>query len=105
MRYKVQVMFIVTLKHLADFSKMFSELRQADYIFYEVREDHESSRKTVHISFLGTLGSLSVVFQIIKNLPSTGNLDSYLTSVRDEMDVDGITMVEGIFREVYLSIS
>ncbi|MEX2681108.1 MAG: hypothetical protein Q6373_005880 [Candidatus Sigynarchaeota archaeon] len=100
-------MITITVKKLEEFTNFFKNHRATNYLFYEVRqcENDTSGLRVVNLHFLGVLGSLNILFQHVEEFSSKVDIDAILTSIKSTIAVDGISVVEGAIKEIFLSLS
>lgn len=101
------LMITITVKNLDNFMNFLANNRSTDHLFYDVRqcENDSSGLRVVNFHFLGVLGTLNILFQHAEELPSKTEVDAFICKIRDFMPVQGIALVEGTIREIFLSLS
>lgn len=100
-------MIIINLHTISDFKEFLATYRQTNHVFYEIRPVTEDikSKKTIYFNFLGTFGSLTVLFQHISNVDGKMDINVFLEQFTSQVDIEDVSFVEGTIREIYLSIS
>ncbi|MBN2150045.1 MAG: hypothetical protein JW839_01240 [Candidatus Lokiarchaeota archaeon] len=100
-------MITITVKRLEDFTAFLINHRATNYLFYDVRqcENGTSGISAVNFHFLGVLGTLNILFQHAENLPIKMDVDSFMVKVKATLAVEGISFVEGVIKEIFLSLS
>lgn len=101
-------MIIVTTRHVADFASLFASNRISQHVFYEVRSPGGETRfETACFHFLGSMGALTVLFQVNLNVPSSGSLQDIVEEMRSMLHCDDgdVLLVDGTIREIYMSLS
>ncbi|MHA1683214.1 MAG: hypothetical protein ACTSUE_19910 [Promethearchaeota archaeon] len=101
----LNVMIIISLKNIADFSRLYGSNRISNHVFYEIRQEKEIPRGNIYFSFLGSLGSLNVLFQLMVVLPRDVSDVDYILSMKNDMLNEDVEFIEAVVREIYLSIS
>jgi hypothetical protein len=100
-------MITITLKRFADLSAFFVANRITNHLFYEVRQNESDvgSKRLVNFHFIGVLGTLNVLFQHAENLPVQEKIEDFIVKFMAAIPVEGFTIVEGMIREIFLSLS
>ncbi len=101
------IMITITVKKNEDFMNFFKNHRVTNYLFYEIRqcENDTSGIRVVNFHFLGVFGTLNILFQHVEDLPAKMDIDVLIANVKLAIALDGISLVEGAIKEIFLSLS
>jgi hypothetical protein len=100
-------MITITVKKIEDFTSFLTSSRATNYLFYDIRqnENDASGHRVVNFHFLGVLGTLNILFQHAEELPTKLDVDAFVAKIKATIPVEGIAVVEGTIREIFLSLS
>nr|MDO8118804.1 hypothetical protein [Candidatus Sigynarchaeota archaeon] len=100
-------MITITVKKFEDFTNFFKNHRATNYLFYDARqcEKDTGGLRVINLHFLGVLGSLNILFQHVEEVPCKMDIDVAMASIKSAIAVDGIGLVEGAIKEIFLSLS
>ncbi|MHA1792312.1 MAG: hypothetical protein ACTSVI_06675 [Promethearchaeota archaeon] len=100
-------MIIINVKSPGDFSKFLLNNRVSNHVFYEIRVDKNDTcaRRALYLSFLGTLGSITALFQYRVTVPTKVSVEEFIDALRKDIGFEGIDYVEATIREIFISIS